>query len=586
MKFLLPYLKTMLCLTFFTFYLIKPITTIAQCQIDSTQTQVGLYPDTLPNGQVNELYSSDVTFIMQLDTLGLTINNYQIAGVAGLPIGLNWICSNNANGCNYNPAVNQYGCVNIYGTPLVAGSYQVTVAVIASIQVVGNQTVSFDVPITILPFQSNNAGFVMINAVGCAPLAVQFSNLIPGQQAYHWDFGNGIQSTLENPLPIVYDSAGTYLVTQVVTPLDTPQYFLTNVTINSIPNNYGGALDDPDLYFIIDNGLGNTVYDSRPARNGAFPPQSFAIPNLPLDSQNYTLHLWDEDGGLFGADDDLGLISFYGHGPSGNATATVNGASGTLNLDYNIFKTPANTIITTDTIVVNPLPLPPAITASSNTTFCNGDSVTLSINTGLSNQWYDLNGPLLNDTAAVITIFTSGSYFSTLYTPQGCEAISDTIIVNVNALPPVPTIFINGNELQCPLGGYTYQWTLNTMPIAGATNQNYFPTMSGTYTVQISDANNCANQSQGLFFTPTAIDLPATSLPFSVFPNPSNGWLYITCDLPPPLLVSNLLGNEIKVSLEPIGKNLFSMNLHHLPNGVYTLTNTATLQFQKIIVIH
>src|SRR4029079_10250709 len=164
-----------------------------------------------------------------------------------------------------------------------------------------------------------------------------------------------------------YTVPGTYVVTQTVTPNTIPSYYLTDVTVTSIPNNYGGIADDPDMYFLMYDPFGVQVYDSRPDIDGTFPPVTWNLPNIPLVNGNYSIHVWDEDGGLFGADDDLGIISFAGHGPSGNATATVGGASGSLNLDYVIFQTPVNPIITTDTVHVYPSQQMPTLSVNGST---------------------------------------------------------------------------------------------------------------------------------------------------------------------------------------------------------------------------
>ena len=94
----------------------------AQCTIDSTQTAAGIYPDSFPDATVGQFYTQDVTFVMLTDTMGLTINNYHLVAITGLPIGLSWQCNNASNGCNYDPAVSLYGCVNVSGTPLIAGT--------------------------------------------------------------------------------------------------------------------------------------------------------------------------------------------------------------------------------------------------------------------------------------------------------------------------------------------------------------------------------------------------------------------------------------------------------------------------------
>ena len=216
--------------------LISSMAVHAQCSIDSTQTDPGIYPDTIQPAIVNQFYNQDITFVMITDTLGLTINNFHLASVTGLPAGMTWQCNNFSNNCNYDPSVSIYGCVNLSGTPLVAGTYSVTVTVIATLQIVGDQTIPYTIPFIVVPDTVSNPGFSMTNSNGCAPLTVSFSNNDPGQSAYLWDFGNGIQSNLENPPSQIYNVPGNYVVTQTVTASGNPQYFLTDLTVASIPD--------------------------------------------------------------------------------------------------------------------------------------------------------------------------------------------------------------------------------------------------------------------------------------------------------------------------------------------------------------
>ena len=188
--------------------------TQAQCTIDSSQTQPGLHPDTLADGEVNQFYDQDVSFVMITDTLGLTITNFLIQSINGLPLGMNWTCNHAANGCNYNPNVSLYGCVQIYGTPLLQGVYPLSVTVVATVQFIGNQTFNFNTSLTINPDSISNNGFSMNNAIGCAPLTVGFTNLLNNPQKINWNFGNGDSSTAQNPGSINYSIPGDYVVTQ------------------------------------------------------------------------------------------------------------------------------------------------------------------------------------------------------------------------------------------------------------------------------------------------------------------------------------------------------------------------------------
>jgi len=544
---------------------------LAQCAIDSTQTAAGIYPDTLPVATAGLPYTVDVTFVMLTDTLGLTINNYQIANVVGLPIGISWQCNNFANGCNYDPATSIYGCVALTGTPVIPGSYVMTVTVIADVQLVGQQSIDFDVPFTVDPGTVSNPGFSMQNSLGCAPLTVDFTNNNPGQLAYLWDFGNGLQSVLENPPPQTYTVPGTYVVTQTVTPNLTPSWYLTNVTVSSIPDNFGGFIDVPDMYFLLYDSMGVEVYDSRPAVNNTQPPVSWVTPNIPLIDGNYVLHVWDEDGGLFGADDDLGEISFAGNGTSGTATGTVSGASGTLTVDYTIFQTPVVPLVASDTIYVYAAPPVPVITASGPLTICEDDTLVLSIDDTINQvQWYDTTGILAGATFSDYIPVTSGTYSAVVTSPDGCTASSLPTIVTINPLPIKPTFFVVGNVFTTGVTGLNLQWYFNSAILPGATGNSITATANGTYQLCATDVNGCENCSDTLAYVGVGI-AEYTTGGFQLYPNPSDGRFTV--------LFSTAINRKLTI-FDAVGKLIESKDLeatiryshvNNLKSGIYVI---------------
>jgi len=192
------------CLLLFSFFGYSQI-----CTIDYSQTSTGIYPDTLPTGFVGQPYNTDITFVMPLDTMGYDFTNFHIISVS-LPVGLSWECNNAATDCNYNPQLSQYGCANISGTPLLAGVYNVDVTVLADLTVLQGYPFTFQIYLEILPnnVTTSNNGFSMVGAAGCSPITVDFTNNNPGLLAYWWDFGNGNLSTLEDPVPQVYNEPG------------------------------------------------------------------------------------------------------------------------------------------------------------------------------------------------------------------------------------------------------------------------------------------------------------------------------------------------------------------------------------------
>ena len=167
-------------------------------------------------------------------------------------------------------------------------------------------------------------------------------------------------------------------------------------------------------------------------------------------------------------------------GTSGNYTVTVTNAS----------DCSATSAATTVTVNANP---PAVITASGPTTFCNGGSVTLTANSGVSYLWS--NGA----TTQAITV--SGPLGATNYSVQvtqagGCVSSSPVTTVTVNPVPTAtitaggPTTFCEPNNVVLTASaGSSWLWS------NGATTQAIIvssPAASGNYTVTVTNASGCS----------------------------------------------------------------------------------------------
>ncbi len=134
------YLFTILIV--FTFYKQSLSQICGTCIIDSVYIIPGVYPDTLPPATAGEYYSFDITFVMQEDTtidlIGtLEFLNYNIMEPVGVPYGM-FVSTNLGDfPVDYDPDISLYGCAKVCGTPLVAGSYEVTVPLIATLEYPG-----------------------------------------------------------------------------------------------------------------------------------------------------------------------------------------------------------------------------------------------------------------------------------------------------------------------------------------------------------------------------------------------------------------------------------------------------------------
>jgi PKD repeat protein len=428
----------------------------------------------------------------------------------------------------------------------------------------------------------------MVNASGCAPLTVDIINNNPGQAAYLWDFGNGLQSINENPPSQTYTVPGTYVISQTVTPNVTPSYYLTDLTVSAIPNNYGGFVDDPDMYFLLYDPQGAQIYDSRPALNGVFPPYTWTLPNIPLSAGNFTVHVWDEDGGLFGGDDDLGAALFAGDvaGP-GTTTATVGGASGQLIVNYTIFSPPVVPLVATDTVYVYAAPLVPLISASGPLTLCEDDSLTLTVGDSVNTvQWFESGVLIAGATQQSFTPSASGNYSAVVTTPQGCSASSSVSTVTINPLPVKPTFFVNGNTFTTGVTGVNLQWYYNGTAITGATGSSFTASLNGTYQLCGTDANGCVNCSDTLVFVNLGVG-EASSGAFGIYPNPAEDSFT--------LMFSNSADNRILQIFDSAGRLMDTMVLPvsdrftysgRFPGGVYTVVveENGSRTFRRLVV--
>lgn len=152
------------------------------------------------------------------------------------------------------------------------------------------------------------------------------------------------------------------------------------------------------------------------------------------------------------------------------------------------------------------------ISASGDTVFCQGGSVTLNANTnalGASYIWS--NGA----TTASITVNTSGAYNVTVTSSRGCTGTAtQPVNVTVRPLPAPPVITANGNTSFCTGGSVELSSSYpsgNTWS-TGATTQSITVTNSGTYTVTYTDANGCSSTSAPVTTSSSASPKPTISI--------------------------------------------------------------------------
>ncbi len=164
------------------------------------------------------------------------------------------------------------------------------------------------------------------------------------------------------------------------------------------------------------------------------------------------------------------------------------------------------------TIVVNPNPATPTISADGPLNFCEGDNVVLTSSASSGNSWSN------STSNQSITITTAGNYSVTVTDVNGCSANSATTSITVNPNPAIPTIIADGPLTFCD--GADVVLTSSASNGNTWSNSNATPsitvTTSGNYTVTVLGGNGCSS----------------TSAPTSVTVNPSPATPTINADGP------------------------------------------------------
>lgn len=169
---------------------------------------------------------------------------------------------------------------------------------------------------------------------------------------------------------------------------------------------------------------------------------------------------------------------------------------------------------------INILPEPSGVITASSPSLCSNSSVLLTAETGtnFSYRWR-LNGTIITGaTQSTYNVTQPGNYDCKIYNNCGDTAYSNVIILNsttppnANITAPVATSLCSGTNVNLSAtsgGGFSYQWFRNNALISSTGQAVYNATLSGHYSVIITNSGGCRDTSETVpvFFGSPAVNI-------------------------------------------------------------------------------
>jgi hypothetical protein len=180
---------------------------------------------------------------------------------------------------------------------------------------------------------------------------------------------------------------------------------------------------------------------------------------------------------------------------------------------------------TENNVIDMALPNTPVIDANGPTDFCEGDEVVLSVSN------FSFDDAVLwqpdNISSFEITANTTETY-SVQYTNMCGSSDVIEIDVNVESAPATPVITLtSGGLLDAGMNANLFTWYLDGIQILDEQDPTLTPSAVGMYTVQAFSDLNCPSDLSAEFnFNPTLLN-EIDKATIQVYPNPSNGVIYI-----------------------------------------------------------
>jgi hypothetical protein len=239
----------------------------------------------------------------------------------------------------------------------------------------------------------------------------------------------------------------------------------------------------------------------------------------------------------------------------------------------------------------------PVVTGDSR---CGSGTVTLSASGALGSstyQWFNSDNELdkiAGETSSTYTreLTNSKSFWVAIDTVSG--VYSNLVEVTATIHPePVSEFSVDTSTQTLSATSYsagnTYQWQLEQSDITGANGEDYHYTVSGTYSLVVSNGF-CSNTSSQHVIV-SSIEENELAEGFSVYPNPTEAEITIQLNNAPDqqvrIAVVNMLGVTCMAKeYEAVDAPVFiqPLDLSTLPSGMYTIKiNTGKHIYTRLI---
>ena len=181
---------------------------------------------------------------------------------------------------------------------------------------------------------------------------------------------------------------------------------------------------------------------------------------------------------------------------------------------------------------------------------------------------------------------SSGIYTELLTNEQGCDSV---LTINLTITTIDTSVTQNGQYIVANQAGAMYQWLhceVGFMPIAGATNHDFFANSKGIYAVEIT-LDGCIDTSSCHAVMEVGIEDALANASLSVYPNPASDLITIESSnvLNGTLTLQNILG-EVVMTTQVNNSKVELMLGDEVINGIYFVRfDGESSSFAKRVVV-